>query len=267
MVISVPETVPDHLRGVSISDKKHPITTIHQLGGSGIVLNKALAIPFHLGNVIRSLEYVSVLAASSVGTHLQETDEIYYLDRGIGELVTNGEACQVREGDLVIAPRGTTHSIRNLQAIQPLSFLVIEVAAPHEPAYAPMVMEGLPQTLEMDYDRYRAVVGQQEMPLRLAVVTLNACFAGPWGELTLLELPPGCRMVAYSLPTHDENLFVLRGHASIEIGELDVPFRTDEEPECGLNILVPAGLGRQITNQSSAEKLLLLSVQIRHGAA
>lgn len=267
MIVAPQEISRDLLRGFCVSDKKHPISTLHQLGGKGIVLNKALAIPSHLDNALNSLEYVSVLAGSSVGEHQQTTDEIYYLDRGVGELTTNGETCYVREGDLIIAPRGTVHSIRNLQTIQPLSFLVIEVKAPRQPVYTPMVVEGLPQALEMKFEQYGAVVGQDKVPLRLTEVALNTCFAGPWGTLTLLELPPGCRLTAYSLPEHDENLFVVRGHAQIQVSDLDVPFLTDEDPECGLNMLVPAGLPRQVGNKSSTEKLLLLSVQLCHQAA
>jgi hypothetical protein len=73
---------PDLLRGVSVADRRNPITTLHQLGGTGVTLNKALVIPVHVGDHVASVEYVSVLAASSVGEHRQHTDEIYFIEGG-----------------------------------------------------------------------------------------------------------------------------------------------------------------------------------------
>ncbi len=253
----------DTLRGISIADRLHPIITL-QFGGRGIVYNKALVIPLHLGKNINSVEYVACAPGSSVGEHLQVTDEIYYITRGTGELTTNGELCQVRAGDLVIAPKGTRHSIRTTGTLQGLGFLVLEVKAPREPVYRPMIMEALPDALRVENGPYTAIVGQAPIGLRIVQIDLHACFAGPWGMLTLIELPAGSHLAAYTLPEHDENLFVVNGHATIQLDSLDVPFSTDEDPERGLNMLVPAGLAHQITNKSSRDPLLVLSIQVRH---
>src|SRR5215469_7496682 len=96
---------PRHLSGLSVADTDSPIQTYDQLGGSGTVYNKALAIPLHLGYPWCSIEYVVISPVtegqeSSVGEHLQHTDEIYYIQRGTGVLTTNGISCEVAPGFL-----------------------------------------------------------------------------------------------------------------------------------------------------------------------
>src|SRR5260370_684755 len=93
------------LTGLSVADTGSPVQTYDQLGGTGIVFNKALAIPMHLGYPWHSLEYVVISPItdgqeSSVGEHLQRTDEIYYIHRGTGVLTTNGISCDVAPGFL-----------------------------------------------------------------------------------------------------------------------------------------------------------------------
>src|SRR5947209_9759746 len=121
-----------HLTGLSIADTASPVQTYEQLGGTGTVFNKALAIPMHLGSPWHSLEYVVISSVSegqesSVGEHLQHTDEIYYIHRGIGVLTTNGISCDVAPGFLAIAPRGTLHGIRNTSSREELALLVVEL--------------------------------------------------------------------------------------------------------------------------------------------
>src|SRR5579883_16174 len=74
------------LAGLSIASTAEAVETHDQLGGSGCVRNKALAIPGHLngqeGGPWASVEYVSIDPIregeiSSVGQHTQTTDEIY----------------------------------------------------------------------------------------------------------------------------------------------------------------------------------------------
>src|SRR5690348_14318259 len=104
------------LTGLCVADKSGAIQTFDQLGGRGTISNKALAIPVHLGFPWNSIEYVVISPAKedeypSVGEHQQQTDEIYYILSGEGELITNGTRCIVSPGFLVIAPKGTKHSI------------------------------------------------------------------------------------------------------------------------------------------------------------
>ncbi len=142
-----------HLTGLSIADTASPIQTYDQLGGTGTVYNKALAIPMHLGRPWHSLEYVVISPItegqeSSVGEHLQHTDEMYYFHHGRGVLVTNGISCNVGPGFLSMVPRGTRHSIYNTSAQEELALLVIELVSPNdEVVYQPAEIPSLPAML------------------------------------------------------------------------------------------------------------------------
>src|SRR5260370_17748445 len=125
-----------HLTGLAVTDTGNPVQTYDQLGGTGIVFNKALAIPMHLGSPWHSLEYVVISPVtegqeSSVGEHLQHTDEIYYIHRGTGVLTTNGISCDVGPGFLAIPPRGPWHGIRTTPARPELAFLALHLVPRH----------------------------------------------------------------------------------------------------------------------------------------
>jgi mannose-6-phosphate isomerase-like protein (cupin superfamily) len=252
-----------HLTGLSIADTASPIQTYDQLGGTGTVFNKALAIPMHLGSLWHSIEYVVISPViegqeSSVGEHFQHTDEIYYIQRGTGVLTTNGISCEVAQGFLAIAPRGTRHSIRNTSSREELAFLVIELVPPiDEVVYQPAEIPSLPALLADSDTFHPASLGTQHIRLRVASVDLSHYFSAPWGRLVLVEIPPGGCVHPYTEEAHDENLFVLSGNATITVAE--ERFYTWED---GLNALIPRGLPRAIVNRSSVEPLQILSVLV-----
>jgi mannose-6-phosphate isomerase-like protein (cupin superfamily) len=252
-----------HLTGLSVADTDSPIQTYDQLGGRGTVYNKALAIPMHLGSPWHSLEYVVISPItegqeSSVGEHLQHTDEIYYIHRGTGVLTTNGISCDVAPGFLAIAPRGTRHGIRNTSAREELALLVVElVPLQDEHLNQPREIPSLPALLEDSSAFHPASLGTQPIRLRVATVDLSHYFSAPWGRLALVEIPPGGRVHPYAEEAHDENLFVLSANAAIAVAE-----ERFYSWEHGLNVLVPRGLPRAIANRSSVEPLLLLSVLV-----
>jgi mannose-6-phosphate isomerase-like protein (cupin superfamily) len=251
------------LTGLSVADMGSPVQTYDQLGGTGTVFNKALAIPMHLGSPWQSLEYVVISPAtdgqeSSVGEHLQQTDEIYYIHRGTGVLTTNGISCEVAPGFLSIAPRGTRHSIRNTSSREELAFLVVELAPPPgESLSQPRGIPSLPALLADSADFHPARLGVREVRLRVASVDLSRYCSARWGRLTLVEMPPGSRVHPYTEEAYDENLFVLSGNASITVAE--ERFYTWEH---GLSVLIPRGVPHAIANRSSVEPLLLLSVLV-----
>ena len=254
----------DHqLTGLSVADTGSPVQTYDQLGGTGIVFNKALAIPLHLGSPWHSLEYVVISPVmngqeSSVGEHLQHTDEIYYIQRGTGVLVTNGISCEVGPGFLAIAPRGTRHGIRNTSSREELALLVVELVPPHDEYISqPIGIPSLPALLADSDAFHPASLGTQQIRLRVASVDLSHYFSSPWARLALVEIPPGGRVHPYTEEIRDENLFVLSGNASITVAE--ERFYTWEH---GLNVLIPRRVPRAIANRSSVEPLLLLSVLV-----
>jgi mannose-6-phosphate isomerase-like protein (cupin superfamily) len=261
----MPPIQADQLTGLSVANLSGPITTYDQLGGGGMVLNKALAIPVHLGDPWNSVEYVLIPPAangvvSSVGTHVQGTDEIYFMHRGMGILTTNGVECPVAAGFLAIAPRGTRHSIRNESRAGPLAFLVIELKTPEGGStFQPTSFPSLLREASPSLDGFHpAMVGQHSVPLRVGCIDLRDYFSAPWGRLAVVEIPAGGRIEEYREEAHDENLLVLSGNATIEVaGER---FDTEED---GLNVLVPGGVRHRIVNRSSVSPLTVLSVLVR----
>ena len=252
-----------HLTGLSVADTGSPVHTDDQLGGTGIVFNKALAIPAHLGHPWHSVEYVVIPPVtdeqeSSVGEHLQNTDEMYYIHRGTGILTTNGISCRVGPGFLALAPCGTRHSICNTSADEELGFLVVElVPPPDEGSHRPAEISSLPELLEESNGFHPASVGTRSVRLRVASVDLPRYFSAPWRRLALVEVPPGGRIHPYCEETYDENLFILAGNATITVAE--ERFYSWEQ---GLNVLVPLGIPRAIANRSSVEPLLFLSLLV-----
>ncbi len=258
-------TTPGYrLTGLSVARTDGPIQTFDQLGGGGTVVNNALAIPGHLGGAWNSLEYVLVSpvqdgVSSSVGEHVQGTDEIYFIHRGTGILTTNGAPVPVAAGFLVIAPRGTKHTISNTSFDEPLGFLVIELRTPlNGEAHQPSSIESLPALLQESRDFHVATVDGQSVPLRVASVDLAGYFSAPWGRLSLVELPAGSSIDDYVEPQHDEDLFVVSGSAIIQVAD-----QRFEAGEHGLNVVVPRGVPHSIVNRSTSEILTILSVLVR----
>jgi mannose-6-phosphate isomerase-like protein (cupin superfamily) len=258
-------TAAEELTGLSVADLSGPITTFDQLGGGGTVMNKALAIPVHLGGAWNSIEYVLVPpvtngVGSSVGTHVQATDEIYFVHRGTGVLTTDGQPSAVGPGFLAVAPSGTQHSIRNESHQEPLGFLVIELKVPDSTAVRkPAEIASLPALLsDIAGGSHPAVSTPASNSLRMALVDLSSYFSAPWGGLALFEVPVGGRIDEYRDMEHDENIFVVSGAATIMVGGL--PFVADDR---GLNILVPRGVRHAIVNESAAAPLTILSVLVR----
>ena len=49
---------------------------------------------------------------SSIGYHLQEKDEIYYIVSGTGEMTVNGKSFTVAAGDAVLTRPGNSHGLK-----------------------------------------------------------------------------------------------------------------------------------------------------------
>ena len=50
-------------------------------------------------------------AGSSIGYHLQEQDEVYYILEGKGQMKMNGETFMVRAGDAILTRSGSSHGL------------------------------------------------------------------------------------------------------------------------------------------------------------
>lgn len=265
-----------NLTGLSIADTSNPVTTYHQIGGGRTVFNTVLAVPSHLNASSttpgdapwNSLEHVVIpplatdtQAVASVGEHVQATDEIYFILQGRGRLTTNGASSLVSAGSLVIAPRWTRHSIENPSS-GVLTFLVIELHAPPDSTpHHPLVIEHLP---EAEAVGLQALLGVNPVPMRVWGLDLAGYFSAPWGELSMIELPPGARIEEYSLAEQDENLFVAAGFATIFVAGVRI-----DPPDNGWhrNVVVPWGVPRRIVNSSMRDPLRILSVRVHRKVA
>lgn len=48
---------------------------------------------------------------SSIGYHLQETDEVYYVLSGQGKMTINGKEMSVKPGDAILTRKGSSHGL------------------------------------------------------------------------------------------------------------------------------------------------------------
>ena len=251
------------LTGLSITNTHNPIETYHQLGGPGRVCNKALAIPMHLGQPWHSVEFVRLPPGhNGVGTHQQTTDEIYLVLSGQGKLVTNGEPALVETGTLAGAPVGTVHALTNASATHDLTVLVVELTAPLDaPAYPPSLCHLL-RELQPGESLHPVIHGDhQRVRPRLATVDLRRAFAASWGSLSLVEVPPGCRIPPYVEPEYDQLLLVMRGHATFLIPRAAPlePIRVHSDNRSHQSVLVPRGVSCGWSNRASGEYPLLVA--------
>lgn len=66
---------------------------------------------------------------ASIGEHLNDKDEIYYILSGRGELMLDGDYREVGAGDAILTRRGSTHGLRQLGAEDLVIFVVFRRAS------------------------------------------------------------------------------------------------------------------------------------------
>ena len=57
----------------------------------------------------------TLLPGSSIGYHLQEKNEIYYIVSGEGEMTVNGKSFPVSAGDAILTRPGNSHGLKPLK--------------------------------------------------------------------------------------------------------------------------------------------------------
>jgi len=258
-----------NLAGLSSATTGDMIVTYDQLGGTGIVRNKALTIPGHIngseGGPWASIEYVSIDPihngmCSSVGQHTQTTDELYYIVEGTGVLSANGVREKVTPGYLALAPRGTTHSIRNESSAEALSFLVVELHALSAMSMPPVTLH-FPSNLQRSETFAPVRIRQERIQCMAATLDLRDFF-GPrsaWGKLSLVQLPPSTYIDAYADEQADQLLF-LSGFVSLMVmksghtasqAEKNEEISIDTSGEGYHSVFIPRGASCQIKNRAS----------------
>ena len=64
--------------------------------------------------------------------HRHNTEAIYYIDSGRGNVTVGGEEVSVRPGDAIYIPDGVPHKCRNVLKEQPLNVFCVGVAIPYD---------------------------------------------------------------------------------------------------------------------------------------
>jgi mannose-6-phosphate isomerase-like protein (cupin superfamily) len=271
------------LAGLSIASSEGAIETHDQLGGTGCVRNKALAIPAHLnmreGGPWASVEYVRVDPikegkSSSIGEHIQTTDEIYCVLEGEGTLTTNGVPAPVSAGWVAIAPRGTTHSIQNDSSTTALSFLVVELHALNGAISSPTLIN-LASQMRAGDSVAPVRVARKIIHPQTALLNLQDYLRGPWGSLSFTELPPSAIVETYHEKQADQ-LLLLKGFASVGIvtctptrpGESREEIVVDSIGKDYQCVIVPPGVPRRVMNRASGPyPVFLLCLNVLRGKA
>jgi mannose-6-phosphate isomerase-like protein (cupin superfamily) len=100
----------DHQQGYFVEHEKDiasPGPGPHDGGG------QTIAYPFfsHVAGLQLVFRKRLLKAGSSIGYHLQETDEIYYILQGRGEMNMNGKRFAVAAGDAILTRAGNSHGL------------------------------------------------------------------------------------------------------------------------------------------------------------
>lgn len=181
-----------------------------RVGASPSVTNRARG-----GGSWRGIQVASFPPGYCEGEPQPRTaDTLHFTLAGQGRLMSNGDVCQIEAGVMFGAPAGTAYAIANTSATEELVLFVAEVAVPenaleYPPSYCHLARELHPS------DHFHPVwSGSRRIRPEVAVVHLRHAFAGPWGRLSLLIVPPASRVEPYSEPDQDQVLVVMRGNAT-----------------------------------------------------
>jgi mannose-6-phosphate isomerase-like protein (cupin superfamily) len=97
-------------------------------GGEGLIRFVRVVDRSGLVGGCNFIDLAELPLGTSIGSHTHATseEEFYLILAGTGEMSRNGEAFQVRPGDLIRNPPGGTHSLRN-SGSEPLKIFVFEL--------------------------------------------------------------------------------------------------------------------------------------------
>ena len=83
-------------------------------GGNGTVRITSFATPDELYNKGRMFAKIVLEPGCGIGFHVHEKDsELFYLAKGSALYSDNGTLVEVSEGDVMLCPAGTGHSVTN----------------------------------------------------------------------------------------------------------------------------------------------------------
>ncbi len=210
----------------------------------------------------RAIEFVSFPPGYyEVRSRLQTTDALHFTLAGQGELLLDGDACQVEVGVMTSAPAGTTLTIANTSPSETLVLFVAELAVPADALDYPPSCCNLLRELHVSDHFHPVFKGTQRLLPVMATVDLRHMFAAPWGTFSLLVVPPGSRVDPYSESDQDQVLVVMRGSATFttpkgggtatEPRDLDETLQMECDGRLYHSVCIPRGMPCGFINQSS----------------
>ncbi|MFB6888078.1 cupin domain-containing protein [Kitasatospora sp. NPDC056327] len=190
-------------------------------GAPGLTYWKALAARTHLVSEVEAIEVARIPPGGLSGEHRHtRTEEIYFVLRGHGEFLVDGEVRPARPGSLLLTGIGTVHGLRNTGApagvTDPgygsapdghLEWLVIEMPAPATSEVLHGLAPGTPTTdpTERKTETMRLHDLREERTVDPAGV-----FTGPLRLVEIRELAEG-DSAAFGARTSEHTVFVLTG--------------------------------------------------------
>lgn len=78
------------------------------------------------------LVLMSLRPKEEIGKEVHEdTDQFFRFEKGVGEVIIDGNSYQVSDGDSVVVPAGAEHNVKNLSDSEPLKLYTIYSPAHH----------------------------------------------------------------------------------------------------------------------------------------
>jgi mannose-6-phosphate isomerase-like protein (cupin superfamily) len=104
------------------------LESVQAHGGEGLIRFVRVAERCAMAGGCNFIDLAELPPGTSIGshTHAPSEEEFYLILEGAGRMIRNGEAFDVRAGDLIRNPPGGTHSLRNTGA-GPLRIFVFEL--------------------------------------------------------------------------------------------------------------------------------------------
>lgn len=104
-----------------------PRASIVAHDGRGEIESVRAFVDADLETNLQFVEYVEMPPGTSIGIHTHGDDEeLYFIVAGEGVMTVESTEYRVRQGDLVLNPRGGTHGLRN-DSDAPIGLLVWQV--------------------------------------------------------------------------------------------------------------------------------------------
>ncbi|MER6359362.1 cupin domain-containing protein [Kitasatospora sp. NPDC001527] len=241
--------------GLIVADTRDA-SEIHGVHGApGLTYWKALASRQHLEAEVEAIEVARIPPGGLSGEHRHtRTEEIYFILRGHGEFLVNGEVRPARPGSLLLTGIGTVHGLRNTGAPAGvtgpgygsapeghLEWLVIEMPAPATSEVLHGLVPDAP-TVEPT-ERKTETMRLHDLREERAVDPAGV-FTGPLRLVEIRELAAG-DSAAFGAHAREHTVFVLTGSgtAAADATVVELTAGTAVTLPFGADAVVTAGAG------------------------